>query len=388
MYINPHSPEIEIFPTKLFPRSVQKRKEVMIYTKPKIMLERLLPFAISGVLFGIIYNSLFYPHTLVEYMEASIVGLILGLTSGIIEEFLLKNWFRQRPFSQALLLRTVLYAFMAAISLALILSIEPFLLGECGYSDCFIYYLQDTCFLRDLLFSTLIVFLITFIAQVVLLVGLPNFRRLFLGQFHQPRELYAVFMFVDIRSSTTIAEQLGHQRFSAFLRDFFNDVSPAIYDAKGEIYQYVGDEVIIVWPNGQAYTQNNWLQCYESMKKAIEKKAALYRKKYGVVPEFKAGVHGGLVIASEIGSLQRALVYHGDVLNTTARIQAKCNDLGYDLLASKAMFTEIPSGFRRLFQRIGALPLRGKHKKVTVYGFQPNPIRKPRKLASVANWYG
>jgi adenylate cyclase len=104
------------------------------------------------------------------------------------------------------------------------------------------------------------------------------------------------------------------------------------------------------------------------MQKEIDKKANIYITKYGLVPEFKAGVHGGVVVASEIGNLKRAHAYHGDVLNTAARIQAKCNELGYDLLVSKSMFTEISAKLRKAFCRIGALPLRGKQKEVIVYG--------------------
>ena len=152
------------------------------------------------------------------------------------------------------------------------------------------------------------------------------------------------------------------------------DISAAIYEAKGEIYQYVGDEVVIVWPGDQTKGHPNWLHCYEGMREAVEKVATVYQKTYGITPEFKAGVHGGLVIASEVGSLQRAYVYHGDVLNTAARIQAKCNEVGFDLLVSDLLVAEVPSIRRQEFQRVGAIPLRGKMEEVVIYGFQPRII--------------
>lgn len=343
------------------------KRELRIQTK--LTLEGLVPFAIAGILFGLLYNSLFYPHTFVEYVEAGTIGLLLGLVSGIAEQTFLQRWIYQRSFSQTLLIRTILYAIFVAISLSLVLSIEPAALGECLYGGCLADYLMGPLFLRDLVFSTIFVFFITFFVQVILLIGIRNFRRMILGKYRQPRELYAVFMFVDIRSSTTIAEKLGHEKFSAFLRDFFNDISGAIYEAKGEIYQYVGDEVIIVWPEGQAAKDSYWLSCYESMCATLEKMAPVYMESYGAIPEFKAGVHDGLVITTEVGTLQRAHVYHGDVLNTAARIQAKCNEEGYDLLVSESLVSAIRLGRRKEFDKVGTVLLRGKSEGVVIYGF-------------------
>lgn len=336
----------------------------------KLTFEGLVPFAAAGILFGLVYNALFYPHTLVEYAEAGTIGLLLGLAGGITEETLLRQWFHQRPFSQTLVVRTALYSAVVAVSLTLVLSIEPAIQGECSYPQCVADSLTGPLFLRDLVFSTLFFFPTVFTAQLVLLVGTRNFGRLILGKYRQPREIYAVFMFVDIRASTTIAERLGHERFSAFLRDFFNDISSAIHEAKGEVYQYVGDEVVIVWPGDQALKGPYWFACYKAMRAALEKVAPVYRESYGVTPVFKAGVHGGLVVVTEVGTLQRAHVYHGDVLNTASRIQAKCNEAGYDLLVSESLVAGIRSGRRDEFERVGAVPLRGKTEEVVIYGFR------------------
>lgn len=350
----------------------------------KMTFEGLVPFAAAGVLFGLVYNALFYPHTLVEYAEAATIGLLLGLASGIAEQTYLQRWLHQRAFSHALAARTLLYSTTVAISLSLVLSIEPATLGECRYIRCVAEAFTGPLFFRDLVFTTLFVFLAAFAAQVILLVGTRNFSRLILGKYRQPREVFAVFMFVDIRGSTTIAEQLGHERFSAFLRDFFNDISGATHGAKGEVYQYVGDEVVIVWPDAQAVAHPYWLACYEAMKAAVKDAAPVYRQKYGVTPEFKAGVHGGLVVATEVGTLQRAHVYHGDVLNTASRIQAKCNETGFDLLVSESLIAGIGSDRRQDFQRVGVVPLRGKTEDVVVYGLQvpAEPSQETRVTAS------
>jgi len=337
-------------------------------TRSKITFEGLVPFTAAGVLYGLLYNTLFYPRTLVEYAEAATIGLVLGVIAGFAEQTVLERVLRRRSLLQAVVLRTVLYAVPVAVVLAMVLAIEPATLGQCSYARCVVAFLRGPAFARDVVFSTAFVFFATFTAQVVLLVGTRNFARLLMGKYRQPRELYAVFMFVDLRSSTAIAEKLGHERYSAFLRDFFNDVSGGIHEAKGEVYQYVGDEVIVVWPGDPR--DSHWLACFEAMRDAVRSAAPGYETEYGIVPAFKAGVHGGAVVVTEVGTLQRAHVYHGDVLNAAARIQAMCNDLGFDLLASNAVVSGLSREEAARFQEVGAVPLRGKAEEVMVHGLR------------------
>ena len=69
--------------------------------------------------------------------------------------------------------------------------------------------------------------------------------RFLIGKYHQPREEQRIFMFMDMKSSTSIAEQIGNKQSFNLLNDLFNDITDAILASDGEIYQYVGDEVVI-----------------------------------------------------------------------------------------------------------------------------------------------
>jgi adenylate cyclase len=64
------------------------------------------------------------------------------------------------------------------------------------------------------------------------------------------------------------------------------------------------------------------------MERGIAEQHEAYQRAYGVVPSFKAWAHGGAVTTVLVGTQHREMVYHGDVLNTNARIQAQCNALG------------------------------------------------------------
>lgn len=176
-------------------------------------------------------------------------------------------------------------------------------------------------------------------------------------------------MFVDIKGSTPIAEKLTNTAYSGFINDFFYDVSDAIIMYKGEIYQYAGDEVIIAW-----HIRNTNLNCIRSffkMQEIIEGKRGKYLAKYGVVPEFKAGIHAGKVVVTAVGKQKREIVYHGDVLNTASRIEKKCNELGQKLLISADMLNCLHMEDYFIAEEKGEIELKGKANKLRLYGVKP-----------------
>ncbi len=92
----------------------------------------------------------------------------------------------------------------------------------------------------------------------------------------------------------------------------------------------------------------------------IQERREHFLREYGVVPEFKAGVHAGDVITAQIGDIKSEIVHNGDVLNTTARIQAACNQLGHKLLASEELMQGLTLGPEYTVESLGPVPLRGK----------------------------
>jgi adenylate cyclase len=71
-----------------------------------------------------------------------------------------------------------------------------------------------------------------------------------------------------------------------------------------------------------------------------------------------------MVTAIEIGELTRDITYHGDTLNTAARIQSVCNEYGVSFITSQYLIDKngLPSGI--LAEPLGQIILRGKAEKV------------------------
>ena len=92
----------------------------------------------------------------------------------------------------------------------------------------------------------------------------------------------------------------------------------------------------------------------------IEGLREYYKSKFGHVPAFKAGLHFGDVITAEIGDLKKEIVYNGDVLNTTARIESMCNKYDQQLIASKELVSHLKLPDFIVAKSLGPVFLRGK----------------------------
>ncbi|MEO0334607.1 MAG: adenylate/guanylate cyclase domain-containing protein, partial [Bacteroidota bacterium] len=87
---------------------------------------------------------------------------------------------------------------------------------------------------------------------------------------------------------------------------------------------------------------------------------------------FKAGLHSGLVTVTEIGKLKKEIAYHGDTINTAARIQEKCNDFQQELLISDQLRRQLSYSQTFAFTPMGAIRLKGKQAHTQVYAVSPH----------------
>lgn len=95
--------------------------------------------------------------------------------------------------------------------------------------------------------------------------------------------------------------------------------------------------------------------------------AEQYKSKYGLLPGFKAGLHYGTVTAGEIGSLKKEIIFTGDVLNTSARIQGLCNQFGADLLVSEDLVEVLQLSAGYTITSVGETVLKGRSKPMELF---------------------
>jgi len=175
-------------------------------------------------------------------------------------------------------------------------------------------------------------------------------------------------MFLDLTSSSRIAEILGVNKFSAFLKDFFYDMDDVVLQTKGAIFQFVGDEVVIVWTVKNGVEDNNCVRCFFLLAHKCRRLKDYYVKKYGACPDFKAGLHYGPVIITEVGGSKQEIAYHGDTVNTTARIRSVCTEVNERLLISAellGLLTQIDEQY--IIESKGIFNLKGKKNVIGLF---------------------
>ncbi|HEY0432444.1 MAG TPA: adenylate/guanylate cyclase domain-containing protein [Chitinophagaceae bacterium] len=194
------------------------------------------------------------------------------------------------------------------------------------------------------------------------------FMDIVLGKYIQPKEEKRIIMFIDLKDSTTIAEKLGHKEYFKFIRDFIYYISVGLMEYGGRIYQYVGDEVVVSWPDKRREARKCLYALIEA-RKSLHKHLNKFVQQFGVVPEFKAGIHVGEVTIGEIGIIKKDLVMSGDTMNTTARIRTACNELNQKYIVSKDFLSRIPLKDWQV-ESLGPIELKGKNNSVELFALK------------------
>lgn len=310
----------------------------------------------------------------VPIRASSMIGVLAGLFGGSGIVFLWEKWLRTKPYGWTLL--HIFFSYIVIYSVVSVPAAIHYEAGSRGLSSFDPAVWEIAVFqnvfapasLPPFIYWLLVVVGTLIVLQVNDKYGPGVFRAFLMGKYFQPRREERVFMFLDLRSSTTIAEQLGETVYFHFLRDVIRMATRGILKHRGEVYQYVGDEIVVSWPLDQGLQSANCLQCFFEIKQDLQEQASYFKAKYGVQPVFKAGLHYGHVMAGEIGVVKRDIAFSGDVLNTTARIQSKCNELGVDVLLSKYLADRLPEANNPYHTKeMGEVELRGKESKIALF---------------------
>ena len=153
------------------------------------------------------------------------------------------------------------------------------------------------------------------------------------------------------------------------MNEFFRDISGPVLDSAGEIYEYVGDQVVLTWKEERGLKDANCIRVFFDIDAIIGKRKKRYLDRFGVVPEYRAGVHLGEVMTAEIGDLKKGLVFNGDVLNTGARIQGECTRLGRRLVSLADLFDRLDLPDEWTAEAMGSVTLRGKAEPMELVAF-------------------
>ncbi|MDO5979556.1 adenylate/guanylate cyclase domain-containing protein [Flavivirga spongiicola] len=343
----------------------------------KILRDYIIGWLIASLVWQLLRGS---QDVNIPYMEDSFSNILFlfiiawitqGLLYGVLHIFL-ENLVRRRiPLSKLLAFALILQIISAigfyVFIFYLFIKVEIFVDVAFKISE----FIQLPVIWVSFIYTVLVNFFISLFLNINLMLGEGNLIKFISGKFYTPKEKELIFMFLDLRSSTSIAEKLGHTKYSKLLQDCFYDLA-IVHKYKASIYQYVGDEAVLTWSYKEGLKGSKSIKAFYAFKDQIKKRASYYMKAYGMVPEFKAGMNCGIVTVAEVGEYKREIAYHGDTINTASRIQDQCNRLEVDLLISERLLKLLKITPWAISKLEGKVLLKGKHGTVNIYSLKLN----------------
>jgi len=316
--------------------------------------------------------SLFQKHNTQTILLRELNVFFLAMLSAYFLVFFMKNFFRTSSLWINMLLKAITLIAVALIinffihfTYATLIAKHPASYAlESFYRNTF-----ETPWLVQKIPEWIILFVLT-----QLIIGINEkyspgvFFDIIVGKYVQPKDERRIIAFIDLKDSTTIAEKLGHKEYFKFIRDFIYYISTGLMEYGGRIYQYVGDEIVVSWPD----TRRNAKKCIYAMieaRKALNKNLNKFQRKYDLIPEYKVGVHAGEVTIGEIGIIKKDLVMSGDTMNTTARIRTACNEFNQKFIISKDFLDRIQLKDWQA-ESLGPIELKGRNSTIELFALK------------------
>ena len=302
-----------------------------------------------------------------------LVGLLIGTMEMVVFEKRFTNYSLPSKITSKFLIYSAILLMIILITYPIAGSIEqglppfhPIVLSKMGR------FLSSLVFLNTALQLAFELFLSLVYAAISENLGHNILKNFFTGRYHTPKVEKRIFMFLDMKNSTTIAEKLGHVSYFQFLRKYYEAHSDPIINHFGEVYQYVGDEIVLTWELRKGVQESHWLKCYLELKETLNNLKNSFEAEFGlgVYPDFRTGVHVGEVSTGEIGALKKEIVYTGDVLNTAARLQSLCVAYKTDLIFSHNVFELTSFDDSTSIAHLGRIILKGKSSPTQIYSIQ------------------
>jgi adenylate cyclase len=288
-------------------------------------------------------------------MIASAIALFeLFLADGPV-----RQWLGQLPFTLSVLVRSAIYA-------AIIIPIQYF---EWGAVLAGIPVDSDRgSFWSATIYSAAMSVGMNLLLAIGNLIGPRALSNFITGRYHVPVIENRFILFVDIAGSTGLAERLGGVGIHRLLDRTFRLLTQSVVDYRGEVLNYVGDEVIVTWPEKSGAVDWRPLRCFLTMRQTLEKAAPQFEREFGAAPKIRGSLHFGTVTVGEIGDVKRAIVFNGDAMNIASRLEQLSRETDGGFLASAAATAAFRSPPPLALRDLGKVPIRGRVDGIDVVG--------------------
>ncbi len=178
----------------------------------------------------------------------------------------------------------------------------------------------------------------------------------------------ATVLFSDIRSFTTLTEELGPQGTVSLLNEYFTVMVDCIARHGGMLDKFIGDAMMAVFgiPLAQGDDEDRAVRAAVSMLHDL-RRFNEQRVAHGQKPvQIGIGLNTGNVVSGNIGSPKRMdYTVIGDGVNLAARLEGACKTYGAQLLVSEFTMSRLKGTYRA--REIDRVIVKGKTEPVGVY---------------------
>lgn len=184
-------------------------------------------------------------------------------------------------------------------------------------------------------------------------------------------------MFSDIRSFTTISETMTPREVFNFVNAYLRRMSPEIDRHHGLIVKYMGDGMMVVFPNGADDAVGAGIAKLAKVREYNQE-----RQSEGYKPiKIGIGIHLGYIMVGIVGAANRmqsdAL---SDTINLTARLEGLTKFYGVSLLISGEVLAKLTNPDLYQIRFIDKAIVKGKNEPISVYEVLDAEIEEVRNL--------
>jgi adenylate cyclase len=202
------------------------------------------------------------------------------------------------------------------------------------------------------------------------------------GSRPRSQQLTATVLFTDLKGFSATSEGMQPTQLMDWLNEYMEVMAETVMAHQGVVEKYIGDAIMAVFgvpvprttPGQIAQDARNAVRCALSMRKKMDELNQRWRERGLPVCSTRIGIHTGPLVAGSLGSSERQeYTVIGDSVNTASRLESfekdstdpNLRDDNCRTLISDATRLYLGDEFELL--PVGAINLKGKSEKVTVY---------------------
>jgi adenylate cyclase len=188
------------------------------------------------------------------------------------------------------------------------------------------------------------------------------------GDFLGGQSIEATVLFSDIRSFTTLTEELGPQGTVALLNEYFSIMVNCISEEGGMLDKFIGDAMMAEFGIPISHGDDPDRAMRASIKMTTELIALNKRRAERGQMDIKMGIglNTDIVVSGNIGSPKRMdFTVIGDGVNLASRLEAACKEYSAQILCSASTVNKLKGSYR--LREVDLVVVKGKTEPVSVY---------------------